>query len=65
MRAGTVLVVIWLVIGAFAAIQRGYVSGHDASCTKVSTIAVTVVAGPLNYLGANPTISCKIPQPSK
>jgi hypothetical protein len=24
-----------------------------------------VIAGPLNYLGANPKIKCKAPQPSK
>jgi hypothetical protein len=29
---------------------------------------VTIVAGPLNYLGANPKVNCpevKVPQPSK
>jgi hypothetical protein len=25
----------------------------------------TVAAGPLNYVGANPTIHCRVPQPSK
>ncbi|MFF4625773.1 hypothetical protein [Nonomuraea jabiensis] len=32
---------------------------------KVATIAVTIVAGPLNYLGMNPKIACQTPQPSK
>jgi hypothetical protein len=31
----------------------------------VGTIALTIVAGPLNYVGVNPKISCKVPQPSK
>ncbi|MBW9204308.1 hypothetical protein KV102_05595 [Mumia sp. zg.B53] len=60
----TVLVVVWLVIGALAAAQRGYFRGTDADCTKVSTIAVTIVAGPLNYVGANPKVDCDI-EPSK
>jgi hypothetical protein len=50
-----------------AAGQRGYFGSGDASCAKAGTIAVTVIAGPLNYLGANPKIDCevKVPQPSK
>ena len=60
----TVLVVVWLVIGALAAAQRGYFRGTDANCAKVSTIAVTIIAGPLNYVGANPKIDCNI-EPSK
>jgi hypothetical protein len=31
----------------------------------VGTIALTIAAGPLNYVGVNPKISCKTPQPSK
>ena len=66
MRLGSLLVVIWLIIGGFAGYQRGYFSGGSASCTKAGTIAITVVAGPLNYLGVNPKVNCsKIPQPSK
>jgi hypothetical protein len=26
---------------------------------------VTIIAGPLNYVGANPKIDCKVPQPSE
>jgi hypothetical protein len=45
--------------------QRGYFSGGDTDCAKAGTIAVTVVAGPLNYVGVNPKIhKCKEPQPS-
>jgi hypothetical protein len=60
-----VIVVIWLVIGAVAAGQRGYYHGSDKSCAKTSTIAGTIVAGPLNYVGVNPKIHCSLPQPSK
>lgn len=67
MRIGTIVVVIWLAIGALAATQRGYFASNDnPDCAKVSTIAVTIVAGPLNYVGLNPRIEeCKAPQPSK
>jgi hypothetical protein len=65
MRIGSLIVVIWLVIGAIAAGQRGYFGNDDASCAKFGTVAVTIVAGPLNYVGANPKIKCKAPQPSK
>jgi hypothetical protein len=54
------------IIGAFDAFQRHYFSGSDASCAKAGTIAVTILAGPLNYVGVNPKVhSCSIPQPSK
>jgi hypothetical protein len=65
MRLGTALIVIWLLIGAFAAGQRGYFGGDDTSCTKLGRTAVTIVAGPLNYVGVNPKVDCKVPQPSK
>ena len=65
MRIGAAIVLVWLVIGAVAAGQRGYHNGSQDTCKKASTIAVTIVAGPLNYLGANPKVSCKVPQPSK
>lgn len=66
MRIGTILVVVWLVIGGLAAAQRGYFTGNDANCAKVSTIGVTIMAGPLNYVGVNPKVNhCVTPQPSK
>jgi hypothetical protein len=63
----SVLLVIWLIIGAIAAGQRGYYSGPVSSCTKAGTIAVTILAGPLNYVGVNPKVNCTVtvPQPSK
>jgi hypothetical protein len=64
MKILSVLVVAWLVIGFFAGLQRHYYSG-DVSCAKAGTIAATVVAGPLNYVGANPRVHCNVPQPSR
>jgi membrane protein YdbS with pleckstrin-like domain len=58
------LVVIWLVVGAVAVGQRGYFGSSPQNCAGVATIAVTVVAGPMNYLGVNPKIKCRLPQPS-
>ncbi|MCL7457590.1 hypothetical protein AB0J85_12745 [Micromonospora echinofusca] len=60
-----VLVVIWLIIGAVAAGQRGYYNNDDTNCAEAGTILVTIVAGPLNYIGANPKVDCELPQPSK
>ncbi|SNV87694.1 hypothetical protein [Mycolicibacter terrae] len=62
--AGTV-VMIWLLIGVFAAWQRDYFRGSQTSCATAGTIAVTVLAGPLNYAGVKPVVSdCRLPQPS-
>jgi len=57
MRIGSVILVIWLIIGAIAAGQRGYY-GHSVSCATAGTVVVTILAGPLNYVGANPKVSC-------
>jgi hypothetical protein len=65
MRIGSLILLIWLIIGAIAAGQRGYYNGSIGSCTKASTILVTILAGPLNYVGVNPKIDCRVPQPSK
>ncbi len=63
------LVVVWLVIGVAAAWQRGYFGDdRDVSCKSAGDTALTIVAGPLNYVGANPKVDCskiKVPQPSK
>lgn len=63
------VVIVWLVIGALAALQRGYFGDdRDVSCKSVGDTALTVVAGPLNYLGVNPKIECEtpdVPQPSE
>jgi hypothetical protein len=65
MRIGAIVLLVWLVIGAIAAGQRGYYNSSRESCAKGGTIAVTVVAGPLNYVGVNPKVHCTVPQPSK
>lgn len=64
MRIGAVILILWLIIGAIAGAQRHYY-GSSESCAKTGTIAVTVIAGPLNYIGVNPKISCHVPKPSK
>jgi ABC-type cobalt transport system substrate-binding protein len=64
-RVVIVVVVVWLLIGLAAAVQRNYFAGSDATCAKVGTTLVTIVAGPLNYIGANPKIDCSVPEPSR
>ena len=60
-----VILVIWFIIGALAAGQRHYYDSGSANCAHFSTIAVTILAGPLNYVGVNPKIKCHVPQPSQ
>ena len=60
-----VLLLVWLLIGGVAAGQRGYFGGSSTNCAKVSTTVVTILAGPLNYLGVNPKVDCEVPQPSR
>jgi hypothetical protein len=57
MRMGSVLLVIWLLIGVLAAGQRGYFKSAP-NCGNAGTVIVTILAGPLNYLGVNPKVSC-------
>jgi hypothetical protein len=60
-----VIILIWLIIGALAAMQRGYFGGDTDTCAEAGTIVVTVIAGPLNYLGVNPKLNCDdVPEPS-
>ena len=64
-RVGGLIVLIWLVIGVIAAAQRGYFDSGPVNCAGFSTIAVTTIAGPLNYMGVNPKVDdCNVPQPS-
>ncbi len=67
MRLLVAILVVWLLIGVVAVFQRGYLDNSSNSCAHVGTVAVTVVAGPLNYAGVNPKVACevKVPQPSK
>jgi membrane protein YdbS with pleckstrin-like domain len=65
MRFVGLLVIVWLIAGAIAAGQRGYFTHAAQNCASVGTIAVTVIAGPLNYFGVNPKVTdCQVPQPS-
>ncbi|WP_054816898.1 hypothetical protein [Nocardia arizonensis] len=64
-RVGGLIVLVWLVIGIIAAAQRGYFDSGPVNCAGFGTIAVTTIAGPLNYMGVNPKIAdCNVPQPS-
>ena len=64
MRIGSLVLIVWLVIGAIAAGQRGDYK-HLSNCSTVGTAAVTILAGGLNYVGVNPHINCSTPRPSK
>jgi hypothetical protein len=64
MRIGAILLAGWLIIGVIAGAQRNYYSG-SASCAKAGTVLVTILAGPLNYVGAKPKVHCRVPPPSK
>jgi membrane protein YdbS with pleckstrin-like domain len=57
MRIGSILLIIWLVIGLIAAAQRNYFN-EKVSCASAGTVIVTILAGPLNYVGVNPKLSC-------
>ena len=61
----SLILVVWLAIGAAAAGQRHYYSGSITNCAKAGTITVTILAGALNYVGVNPKITCHVPRPSK
>jgi hypothetical protein len=63
MHIGSVLLVFWLVIGGFAAAQRGDYKG-PIGCDGAATIGMTILAGPLNYAGVDPHINCSKPRPS-
>ena len=64
-RLVTLVVVVWLLVGVAATFQRGYFQSDPNNCATVTSIATTVLAGPLNYLGVNPKVTCTVPQPSK
>lgn len=65
MSRGTIILFIWLIIGAAAAGQRGYFgNGKNLGCSSGATIALTIAAGPLNYMGIDPSVACGWPKPS-
>jgi len=64
MRGGGIIgfiVLIWLLIGVVAAYQRDYFNTAINNCGTAATIAVTVIAGPLNYTNVNPKVNCSAP----
>lgn len=63
MHIGSVILVIWLVIGGLAAGQRGDYN-RSVNCSSAATAAATIFAGPLNYTGVNPHINCSVQHPS-
>jgi hypothetical protein len=65
MHIGTLILILWLIVGAVAAGQRSDYTSPPKNCNQAATIAVTIVAGPLNYIGVDPKISCHLPRPSK
>jgi hypothetical protein len=65
MKITTAVVLLWLIIGAIAAGQRDYYTESPKNCSQAGTILVTILAGPLNYIGVNPKISCETPEPSQ
>lgn len=65
-RLVAILLLVWLIVGAIAAGQRHYyTSDAGRRCTSVGTIALTVVAGPLNYASVNPKVHCRAPRPDR
>jgi hypothetical protein len=64
MSKGTLILFVWLLIGAAAAGQRGYFTTKNFGCGAGATIGVTIAAGPLNYVGIDPSIACGWPKPS-
>lgn len=71
MRLGGILgvvVIVWLLIGVFAAYQRDYFTTSEQNCATAATIALNVLAGPLNYTDVNPKVTdcdpnVDLPQP--
>jgi hypothetical protein len=65
MRFVGLLVIMWMIVGGVAAGQRGYFTQATQNCASAGTIAVTMIAGPMNYFGADPKVAnCRVPQPS-
>jgi hypothetical protein len=59
-----VIAMVWLFIGGIAADQRGDFQVATPSCSTMGELSLTVAAGPLNYQGVNPDVSCTLPRPS-
>lgn len=64
MSRRSILIFVWIAIGAAAAGQRGDYTPAGLGCSGGATIAITIAAGPLNYIGVDPTIACRWPSPT-
>ena len=56
--AAGVVLAVWLFVGAVAAGQRHYYAEAAPTCDAAGTIAANIAAGPLNYQGLDPRVSC-------
>ena len=59
MRLVWVILFVWLLIGGLAAGQRHYYTGSYADCSGAGTITLTILFGPVNYVGGNPKMTCQ------
>ena len=60
-----IVITVWLVVGIAASLQRGYFGNDQAvSCKTGADTALTILVGPLNYVGVNAKVHCKVPRPS-
>lgn len=59
-----VIAAVWVFIGGVAADQRGDFLAATPSCSTVTELSLTLAAGPLNYQGLNPDVTCTLPRPS-
>jgi hypothetical protein len=60
-----IVITVWLVIGIAASLQRGYFGNDQAvSCKTAADTSLTILTGPLNYVGVNAKVHCKAPLPS-
>jgi len=58
MRWVWIVLFVWVLIGALAAGQRNYYNSSSGNCSGVGTIVVTILFGPINYLGGDPKLTC-------
>jgi hypothetical protein len=59
-RPVSVLLLIWLVIGAVAAGQRHYYTESSENCAGAGTVIVTILAGPLFAVTASRVVTTAI-----
>ncbi len=54
-----IMVIIWFIFGASAANDRGFFNANTTrTCSFVGSAALTVVAGPLSFVGVHPQAYC-------